>query len=191
MASTGPTVVGGAGDGQLHQVGLRATHPHQGRRRHELGLDGRETFAERRAPDVVGPHDQRVLAVVAVVRLAGAGGREAEPAVQRLGPEVGDPDLQGQLVGTEGEGLVDLLQEEPGGDGPTLPGWLDRHRGHVAVVGDHQQTRIARDHGTDPGHQVGPTGPGQLVLEQPDRPRTRVHLLFDGHHGPQVAAPHG
>ena len=62
--------------------------------------------------DVVGPHDQRILVVVRVVRLTGPARREAEGAVQRLRAKVGGTNLQGQLRGAEQACTTDQLDQQ-------------------------------------------------------------------------------
>src|SRR4029077_11160175 len=87
-----------------------------------------------RIADRVLPHDQGVFAVVGVVAASDAARLEAEPAVQRDGPNVRDPHLEGVTAAASPGGQLEEPLEQRRRDplAPVLRGNGDVH--HVPGV---------------------------------------------------------
>ncbi len=129
--------------------------------------------------DVPDPHDQGVVPVGVVVG-AHPDRRQAEPPVEGEGRLVADPDLEGEVPGPALERGADQVQQEHRAEPPALPGGGDRDVVHVGLVVDEHLAGEADQMAADP---CGPVGPrralGQLLHEQPVRPRLGEDLLLD------------
>ena len=106
--------------------------PRGRRRRVERGAQAGDPLAHRRLRQRLGRHDQRVLAVVAVVARAQADRPEAELLVQPAGRQVREPDLERRLVGAAVDGEVEEREQQPLADALAAPVGVDGEGGDVA-----------------------------------------------------------
>ena len=96
----------------------------RGGRRVDLRPQARKSLAHRLVAERVGGHDQRVLAVVAVVARPEPDRPETELLVQPPSRQVGQADLERRLVRTALRGKVEEREEQPLADALTTPsGW--------------------------------------------------------------------
>src|ERR687897_1301070 len=144
-----------------------------------------------RGVDVVGPHDEGVLAGLGVVALAHACRQEAEALIQRLRPRVAHAHLEGEVAAAPLDRRPSQRQQHPGGDALALPRGVDGHRGDVTIVDRPEQPGVADDLGPHARDQVHPGGSlADLAEEQAERPRPGVDLLLDPQDAPEVPSPH-
>src|SRR5215207_11438300 len=156
-----------------------------------VDLDLVQAIGIVRGVDVVGPHDEGVLAGLGVVALAHACRQEAEALVQRLRPRVAHAHLEGEVAAAPLDRRPGQRQQHPGGDAVALPLGVDGHRGDVAVVDRPEQPGVAHDLGPHARDQVHPGGPlADLAEEQAERPWPGVDLLLDPQDAPEVSPPH-
>src|SRR5579859_3151423 len=130
--------------------------------------------------DVAGPHDDRVLAVVAVVALADADVFEPVLAVQRLGAAVGPAHLERDPPRAAPHRFGDQSDEQALPDPP--PAALRRHcdRRHVRLVEDDPHPRVADHRVRLAGHEVAREAVvPQLAEVGIARPRRRERRLLD------------
>src|SRR4029079_18870545 len=149
---------------------------HRGR-----GTQADESFAELWLGDVMAPHHDRVLGVL-VVALANASRHEAEPAVERLCPDVGDADLQRHRLAPAIDGHPRELGEQACGHTSALAVRGDGDVGDVGVADHEHQPGIASDLHTGAGDDVvALLAAGQLDLAEEDAasPRLGIRDLFD------------
>ena len=119
----------------------------------ELGLDGAEALGVGGLADVVGPHDDGVVASL-VVALADPRRREAEALVQLQRGDVADPHLQGERRRGHGDGVAGQRQQQAGADAGALLQRVDGDVGDVRRVGREHQPAVADEASPDVGHQV-------------------------------------
>src|SRR5207247_902489 len=167
----------------------------------DLAVGLADARAHLRAVEVVGGHDQGVLAVVRVVARPDPHRSEAEAFVEASRRQVGETDLEGGLARPERLAHAQEREDHPRADALTPPGRIDREGGDVRLVDHHPHPGEADDLVADGvvAHDLVALA-GHDVVRQPvvldllavriRRPGGREARPFDPLDGIQIGRPH-
>lgn len=152
-------------------------------RRTALVFDGAQSVGVVGRPEIVTPHDDRVLDVLVV--LASHPRRcKTEARVQGLRGGVADPHFERHPLTTVLAGLPAQFKEQLRCDTATLPIGVDGDVRDMRVVGREENPRVTNqpviDHSDDVITLVT-LDEVEFGSEYTNTPRARIHDLFDRH----------